>query len=95
MVRCRTKLALSLTTPPHTADGFLLLDEHHGRTNKMRYLGHKLVPPRDFMRYKYPIATRGWPGLALAYVYRPLWLAWWAPRGYLAWRRAKKVSSSE
>ena len=46
------------------------------------------------MRDWRPIASRNRIGLALAYVYRPFWLAWWAPRGYVAWRRAKRVAEA-
>ena len=52
----------------------------------------ELAPPPTYMRDWTPVGRRGRIGLALAYLYRPLWLAWWAPRGYLAWRRAKRAS---
>ena len=61
-------------------------------TERARFLAHKLVPPPGFMRHKYEFAARGRVGLVLSYIYRPLWLAWWAPRGYLAWRHAKKTT---
>jgi SAM-dependent methyltransferase len=44
------------------------------RTGRMRLLIRELVPTRSFMRTWSPLSTRGTAGLALAYVYRPIWL---------------------
>lgn len=77
---------------PPTALAFERLSTTPRFADKGRILGRELVPPAAFMRDKYDVARRGRVGLALAYLYRPLWLAWWAPRGYLAWQRAKRSS---
>jgi hypothetical protein len=86
-------VALRSATPPHTAFGFDRLAETRG-LGRLRLVAHELVPSPSFMRDWFPTARRGRLGLVLAYLYRPLWLAWWAPRGYLAWRRAKRVADS-
>lgn len=80
------------TTP--TATGYAWLSETDKLSRKGALLWRKLLPPVPFMREWLPIARRGRVGLAVAYVYRPLWLAWWTPRGYLAWRRAKKIAEA-
>jgi hypothetical protein len=47
------------------------------------------VPDAEFMRSWSPLASRGTVGLAVAYMWRPLWLARHAPRGFIAWARAR------
>ncbi len=79
---------------PHTALAFRRLAGTRDARAKAKLLARELAPPAAFMRDKYPIADHGPAGLALAYLYRPLWLARWAPRGYLAWRRARKIAEA-
>jgi hypothetical protein len=81
---------LRSTTPPPTALGFEWLAHVPGIRGKARLLGAKLVPDAEFMRAWSPLARRGTTGLALAYAQRPLWLAWHAPRGFVAWTRARR-----
>lgn len=88
------ELELRRAGEPHTALAFERLAGTPGTGAKARRLAHELAPPPSFMRDWLPVASRGRLGLALAYLYRPLWLARWAPRGYLAWRRAKKVAEA-
>jgi Uncharacterised nucleotidyltransferase len=77
-------------TPPPTALGFEWLTHVPGTRAKARLLAGKLVPDTEFMHAWSPLARRGTLGLALAYLWRPLWLAWHAPRGYLAWISARR-----
>jgi Uncharacterised nucleotidyltransferase len=53
-------------------------------------VARELFPRPDFMRWWSPLARRGVLGLALSYPWRWLWLAWNAPRGLLAVRRARR-----
>jgi hypothetical protein len=77
-------------TPPATALGFEWLTHVSGTRAKARLLVGKVVPDAEFMRAWSPIARWGGVGLALAYLWRPLWLAWHAPRGFIAWLRARR-----
>ena len=90
----QTSVATELrsATPVPTSTGYEWLAKTPGFFSRIRLLWFKLIPPAAFMRDWHPLARRGRIGLVLAYLYRPLWLAWWAPRGYLAWRRAKRAS---
>jgi Uncharacterised nucleotidyltransferase len=85
----RTALRISGRATTPTAVGFALLTETSGIAARIRLLRYKVVPPVAFMRDWRPLARRGRVGLALAYLYRPLWLICWAPLGYIAWRRAE------
>jgi hypothetical protein len=76
--------------PPPTALGFEWLTHVPGIRAKARLVAGKLVPDVEFMHAWSPLARRGRLGLALAYTWRPLWLAWHAPRGFLAWARARR-----
>jgi hypothetical protein len=84
------RTALRAASAPHVAVGIEMLRRTQGSSAKGRFLLHKLCPPTDFMRDWRPIARRGRIGLALAYLYRPLWLARWIVPGYLAWTRARR-----
>jgi putative nucleotidyltransferase-like protein len=77
-------------TPPPTALGFEWLTHVPGTRAKARLLAGKLVPDTEFMHAWSPLARRGRAGLFLAYMWRPLWLAWQAPRGFRAWTQARK-----
>jgi hypothetical protein len=76
---------------PPMALGFEWLDRVPGLRAKIRLIAGKVVPDAAFMRAWSPLARR-YPraGLPLAYVWRPLWLAWHAPRGFRAWAKARK-----
>ena len=47
------------------------------------------LPPATFMRRWYPQAADSRRRLALAYLWRPLWLLRHAPAGFRAWRDAR------
>jgi hypothetical protein len=53
---------------------------------------HKLAPPPTFMRKWSPLARKGRLGLALAYLWRPLWVLVTTPRAVRAWRAARKAA---
>jgi hypothetical protein len=76
---------------PPMALGFEWLSHVPGIRGKARLIAGKLVPDAEFMRAWSPAARR-YPrtGLVLAYLWRPLWLAWHAPRGFRAWAKARK-----
>lgn len=76
---------LMAQTPPKTALGIEVLVNTQGVRARSYLLIRKLLPTRAFMRSWQPLARRGRGGLALAYIWRPLWLMANLPRGTLAW----------
>ena len=71
------------------AEGFREISEAAGLRMKLGLAIRELFPTPAFMRWWTPLAGRGRPGLAAAYAWRALWLAYRAIPGYLAWRRAR------
>jgi Uncharacterised nucleotidyltransferase len=61
-----------------------------GFKGKMALVSRKLVPPATFMRAWTPLARRGRLGLAVAYIWRPLWVLWRLPFALWAWLRARR-----
>jgi hypothetical protein len=59
-------------------------------TEQVRIAVRKVIPSVRFMRVWSPLARRGRVGLAMAYVWRPIWLAGTGAHGWLAWRRAQR-----
>jgi hypothetical protein len=55
-------------------------------------IARKLFPPATFMRKWSPLARRSGLGLALAYLWRPLWVLGQAPRALRAWSQARRVA---
>ena len=84
------EVALRATTPPPVALGF----EQLARADRMRtraaIVWRKLVPPREFIVHWYPPAADSRGKLALAYARRPFSLLRQAPRGFRAWREARR-----
>jgi hypothetical protein len=81
----------SESSPP-LALGFERLRSEQGlRARGKRVLRH-LAPTPDFMRWWSPLARRGRLGLAAAYVWRPLWVAWHLVPSWRAWRRARRAT---
>jgi putative nucleotidyltransferase-like protein len=77
-----------------TAEGIDgLLAPGQGFGERARTVAGELFPRPEFMRWWSPLARRGPIGLALSYPWRWLWLAWNAPRGLLAVRRARRRGS--
>ncbi len=85
----RPELWLRTELEQTTSLGFMRLAEAGSWRARVVMLAHKLVPTPTFMRIWQPLACRGTWGLLLAYLWRPLWLVWHAPRGGLAYARAR------
>lgn len=75
--------------------GFEQLANTPGASSKAAVLFRELVPTPDFMRWWMPLARRGRLGLAASYLWRALWAVRHAVPGYLAWRRARRVSNPD
>lgn len=84
------RLALLRGHGPGTAQGIETLARATGLRARARILLRALIPARRYLRVRYPWAARGPGWLALAYLYRPLWLARRAVPSILAWRRARR-----
>ena len=87
------EVILRSTIPPPTAMGFERLQRTPGLAGKLGYLASELAPSRDTLRKADPLARYGTVGTAAAYVIRPFRLAAQAPRGFLAWRSARRRAS--
>lgn len=71
------RLGLAKGHPDHTTvgmpevrDGLAYLAQAPGMTMKVLLAADILFPPGPSMRGHYPLARKGWPGLAAAYVWR-------------------------
>jgi putative nucleotidyltransferase-like protein len=85
------EVILRASGAPPMALGFEWLTHVPGIRAKSRLIAGKVVPDAEFMRAWSPAARRfGRPGLVLAYIWRPLWLAWHAPRALRAWGEARR-----
>jgi hypothetical protein len=73
-----------------TAIGFARLAATPGLRARAVVVARKAVPTRAFMRYWSPLARRGPAGMALAYLWRPLWLTWRLVPAARAWGRARR-----
>ena len=81
---------LRASMPPPTAMGFERLLQAPGLAGKLRCIVSELAPPPALLRIWDPLARRGTAGIVAAYVVRPFRLAAHAPRGFLAWRVARR-----
>jgi hypothetical protein len=86
------RIALDVAEPVDGMPAFYWLGQQESRQAQVRFIVRKVVPPRDFMRFKYPYAEKGPGHLALAYADRAAWMARSAPGAYRAWRRARRAS---
>lgn len=84
------RVALRATTAPPLALGFEQLAQAQGIRGRAAIIWRKVFPPRQFIVHWYPYAARSRTGLVLGYVRRPFWLLRRAPRGFRAWRRARR-----
>jgi hypothetical protein len=84
------EVALRATTAPPVALGFEQLAKAGTMRARAAIVWHKLVPPREFIVHWYPWAATSRRALAGAYLRRPLWVLRRAPRGFRAWRRARR-----
>jgi hypothetical protein len=89
------RVALDLAPVVEGTAGFYWLAQQRGLGARGRFVARKLVPPADFMRFKYPYARRGTGHLALAYLHRAAWLVRSAPAAFVAWRRLRKTAGQD
>src|SRR3954447_23402975 len=82
-------VAWRVASAPPMTDGLGVLAGAPGVRAKLRFVPRHLVPPAGYMRVWLPIARRNRAGLALAYLYRPLWLLKGIGPAVLARRRAR------
>jgi hypothetical protein len=62
-----------------------------GLLARLRFLGRRLAPPPDYMRWRHPtLACRGRLGLILAYVWRPVSIIPKLPTALVARKRARR-----
>jgi hypothetical protein len=73
------EIALRRQAPAALSVGVDWLLRSKGSRRKAALVARKIVPPPAFLRDWSPLARRGRWGLALAYLWRPLWLLWRAP----------------
>jgi len=83
-------VALRVGGAPPVALGLDQLARADGLVARARLLFRKAVPPPTFMRHWHPPAARSRWRMALAYLWRPLWLLKHAPAGLRAWLRARR-----
>lgn len=72
--------------------GFERLAATPGLAGKLALVARELVPAPASLRWWSPIARRGRAGLCVAYVWRPLWVAWHALPSLRAWLRARRAA---
>lgn len=78
-----------------TSLGLMQLLELGSWRARAALLQAELVPSPAFIRTWRPVARRGRGGLALAYLWRPLWLVWKLPRATWALARAHRRATIE
>jgi hypothetical protein len=88
------RLLLSASSAPDTAAGIEWLVATPGFAGRLRLLLGELVPSREFMRLWFPLSRRHRWGMALAYIWRPIWLAAKLPGGLWAWLRVTAATAS-
>lgn len=84
------EVALRAATVPPVALGFEQLSRAHGLRARAGIIWRKLFPPREFIVHWHPAAADSRRALALAYIRRPFWILRGAPRGFRAWRQARR-----
>jgi hypothetical protein len=88
------EVALRAESPPPTALGFDQIATASGTLARARVILRKAFPPPGFIRHWWPRAAQSRKMLVVGYLYRPVWLIRSAPRGFSAWRRARKRVST-
>lgn len=82
--------------PPPVADGIVRLATTRGVGPRMRVLARALTPTGASLRLTHPRLARGGNlGLALAYVYRPVWLLAKVPAALRAYARARGMVQAD
>lgn len=81
--------ALRAASPPPVALGFEQLARAGSMSLRLKIVWRKLFPPPAFIRH-WDVHTATRVRLVRAYVRRPFWVVRNAPRGWRAWRRARR-----
>jgi hypothetical protein len=82
--------------PPAVADGLVRLRAERGVGPRARLLARALIPTRAHLRLTHPrLARLGILGLALAYMYRPIWLLAKLPAALRAQARARRIARAD
>jgi hypothetical protein len=84
------EVALRAAGAHSTAIGFARLAATPGVRAKLALVARKVVPTPAFMRHWSRAARRGRLGLAVAYLWRPIWLLLHLIPAGVAWLRAKR-----
>jgi putative nucleotidyltransferase-like protein len=84
------QVALRAATAPPVALGLEQIVSANGLRTRVAIVWRKFFPPREFIVHWYPYAAKSRTSLVLAYVRRPFWLLRRAPRGFRAWRAARR-----
>lgn len=84
------EVAMRTRHVPPLATGINWLITSRGVRGKASLVLRKLFPPPDFLRAWKPLARRGRLGLAAAYAWRPVWVAWHSGPAALAVARAHR-----
>jgi hypothetical protein len=88
----RTETELRAATAPPTAVGLLRLARTPGIRAKSALVWHEAFPSKAFLLNWSPLARRGPLGLALAYVWRPVWMLLRLGPALAAIRRARRAA---
>lgn len=79
---------LHARTSPELADGLEHLITTRGVRARLVLIARKTIPSPALLRLSHPFARRGCASLALAYLWRPLWLLAKLPPAIAAWSTA-------
>jgi hypothetical protein len=83
-------IALRARAAPPIAHSLERIRRERTLPGKLRRIARGLAPTPTYMRRWSPLAGRGQVGLALAYLWRPVWLVIQVAPGLRAWRRARR-----
>jgi hypothetical protein len=83
---------LRASTAPATALTVERISQAPTLLRRAGIVTRKLFPPATFMRKWSPLAARSRLGLALAYLWRPLWVLGQAPAALRAWWQARRAT---
>jgi hypothetical protein len=84
------EVALRAASAPAEALGFERLARARTWRERADIVGHKLVPPPEFMRHWSPAAAGSRRMLLRAYLQRPFWILRRAPRALSAWYETRR-----
>jgi hypothetical protein len=83
-------IALRARAAPPIAHSLERIRRERTLRGKLRRIARGLAPTPTYMRRWSALAARGSVGLALAYLWRPVWLVIQIAPGLRAWRRARR-----